>query len=62
MNLPRTLDNKKLDKPTWGPIAQSLKQTAGRQDDDRLSRLQHEAIDQQSCLSDALSFSLSIDL
>ena len=62
MNLPRTLDNEKLDKPTSGHIAQSLKQTAGRQDDDPLSRLQHEAIDQQSCLSDALSFSLSIDL
>ena len=34
MNLPRTLDNEKLDKPTLGPFAQSLKQTAGRQDDD----------------------------
>ena len=34
MNLPRTLDNEKLDKPTSGPIPQSLKQTAGRQDDD----------------------------
>ena len=34
MNLPRTLDNDKLDKPTSGPIPQSLKQTAGRQDDD----------------------------
>ena len=34
MDLPRTLDNEKLDKPTWGPIPQSLKQTAGRHDDD----------------------------
>ena len=34
MNLPRTLDNEKLDKPTWGPIPQSMNQTAGRQDDD----------------------------
>ena len=34
MNLPRTLDNEKLDKPTSGPIPQSLKQRAGRQDDD----------------------------
>ena len=34
MNLPRTLDNEKLDKPTSGPIPQSLKQTAGWQDDD----------------------------
>ena len=34
MNFPRTLDNEKLNKPTWGPIPQSLKQTAGRQDDD----------------------------
>ena len=33
MNLPRTLDNEKLDKPTRGPIPQSLKQAAGRQDD-----------------------------
>ena len=32
MNLPRTLDNEKLDQPTSGPIPQSLKQTAGRQD------------------------------
>ena len=34
MNLPRTLDNETLDKPTSGRIPQSLKQTAGRQDDD----------------------------
>ena len=34
MNLPRTLDNEKLDNPTQGPFSQSLKQTAGRQDDD----------------------------
>ena len=34
MNLPRTLDDEKLDKPTSGPIPQSLKQTAGRQEDD----------------------------
>ena len=34
MNLPRTLDNEKLDKHTSGAIPQSLKQTAGRQDDD----------------------------
>ena len=34
MNFPRTLDNEKLDKPTLGPIPQSLKQAAGRQDDD----------------------------
>ena len=34
MNLPRTLDNEKLDKPTSEPIPQPLKQTAGRQDDD----------------------------
>ena len=34
MNLPRKLDNEKLDKPTSGPIPRSLKQTAGRQDDD----------------------------
>ena len=34
MNLPRTLDNEKLDKPTTGPIPQSLKQMAGWQDDD----------------------------
>ena len=26
-----TLDNEKLNKPTWGPSPQSLKQTAGRQ-------------------------------
>ena len=32
--LPRTLDNEKLDNPTWGPLPQSLKQGAGRQDDD----------------------------
>ena len=44
MNLPRMLDNEKLDKPTSGPIPQSLKQTAGRQDDD-FSSLQLEAID-----------------
>ena len=36
MNLLRTLDNEKLDKPTSGPIPQSLKQTAGRRDDDLL--------------------------
>ena len=34
MNIPRTLDNEKLDKLTLGPIPQSLKHTAGRQDDD----------------------------
>ena len=34
MNLPRTLDNEKLDKPTSGPIPQSWKQTTGWQDDD----------------------------
>ena len=34
MILPRTLDNEKLDKSTWGPIPQSLKQMAGGQDDD----------------------------
>ena len=33
MNLPRMLDNEKLNKPTSGSFAQSLKQTAGRQDD-----------------------------
>ena len=32
MNLPRTLDNEKLDQSTSGPIPQSLKQTAGGQD------------------------------
>ena len=34
MNLPGRLDDEKLDKPTWRPFAQSLKQTAGRKDDD----------------------------
>ena len=34
MNLLRTLDNEKLNKPIWGHIPQSLKQMAGRQDGD----------------------------
>ena len=34
MNLPKTLDIEKLDKPTKMPFPQLIKHTAGRQDDD----------------------------